>query len=329
MPHPAIRTLTVALVLLASACAVGLDDEAGDLAAHRAAITASGGDGMLALLNDQGSTTLERLDVGCAIRSDSAAQLIKHRDGHDRLPYTADDDLFDDVAEVDAVSMVGAWTLDRLAMCAWLFGYMQGVGPTLGGQGQAAIDGAMAPGEWAGAAAYPFAASLPDGGTTPATLYVMNDAQHVYFAVALEGMLLDRMVRFLVQLDNDDDGFVEAGDDYFGTVFSPYSSVSFSDAHIFEVSEVAGDTIAAGYMDTYFNGNASPDDDGTIDGQGAVGAAGGLTVIEMAHPLDSADDLYDVSLAPGSSLGISFSVAVLGDVWIETRGWGALVIPLP
>jgi len=88
-------------------------------------------DGLLNFLNDQTTTTEELLDVDCAIRSDSAKHLIKHRDGKDKTPFTADDDLFDSVAEVDDVPMVGSWTIEQLINCARNFGYYEVPAPVL------------------------------------------------------------------------------------------------------------------------------------------------------------------------------------------------------
>jgi len=79
--------------------------------------------GFFAFLNDAG-TTFDLLDVDCAIRSDSARQIIKHRDGRDKTLGTADDDLFESVAELDSVPMVGGWTIDRLYECADAYGWI-------------------------------------------------------------------------------------------------------------------------------------------------------------------------------------------------------------
>jgi hypothetical protein len=79
--------------------------------------------GLLAFLNDQAETTVERLDSGCAIRSDSAEYLIGHRDGFDRIPGSLDDNLYDSIEEIDNVYMVGLWTVNRLYACAEGFGY--------------------------------------------------------------------------------------------------------------------------------------------------------------------------------------------------------------
>jgi hypothetical protein len=69
--------------------------------------------GLLDFLND-GTTTLSILDYSVGLDSRAAENLIHHRDGADRLFGTADDDLFDCVAEVDEVWWVGPATLDTL-----------------------------------------------------------------------------------------------------------------------------------------------------------------------------------------------------------------------
>jgi hypothetical protein len=80
--------------------------------------------GLTTFLNDQSRTNLSRLDVGCAIRRDSAQNLISHRDGHDMTPGTADDNLFEGLDEIDAVAVVGLWTIERLYSCAEKYGYI-------------------------------------------------------------------------------------------------------------------------------------------------------------------------------------------------------------
>jgi len=80
--------------------------------------------GLVNFMNDQAGTTLERLDVACEIRSDSARNLIAHRDGADGAAGTADDDLFDTPDEIEEVTMVGPWTMEKLTVCAQGFGYV-------------------------------------------------------------------------------------------------------------------------------------------------------------------------------------------------------------
>src|SRR5262245_37400837 len=83
------------------------------------------------------------------------------------------------------------------------------------GEGTAVVDGVMSPGEWDNAGQVAFQAVRPaseGGGTTPATLYVMNDANKLYLAVRVQRPSMDvSSVGF--EFDNDHDGVREAGDD--------------------------------------------------------------------------------------------------------------------
>jgi hypothetical protein len=59
------------------------------------------------------------------------------------------------------------------------------VGVSLSGFGTASIDGSLGPGEWATAGSVNFAVNLPQGGTAPATLFVMNDVSNLYLAIRI------------------------------------------------------------------------------------------------------------------------------------------------
>ncbi|NUP05896.1 MAG: hypothetical protein HOW73_07550 [Polyangiaceae bacterium] len=75
-----------------------------------------------ALLNDP-ATTQEVLTKG-KVTSSAAKALLAHRNGVDGAIRTSDDDLFDTVAEVDAVKNVGPATLQRLVTIATDRGYL-------------------------------------------------------------------------------------------------------------------------------------------------------------------------------------------------------------
>jgi len=81
-------------------------------------------DGLLTFLNNQHDTDYTRLDGDCGLRSDSAHNLIEHRDGLDGVAGTGDDDLFESISEVEDVYMVGPRTLEQLLECAASFGYI-------------------------------------------------------------------------------------------------------------------------------------------------------------------------------------------------------------
>ncbi len=77
-------------------------------------------------LNDQGNTTLQRLDVDCGLYSNAATNLVDHRDGPDGAAGSADDDYFHSVEEVDGVAQVGEATMKALYACAETYGYDSG-----------------------------------------------------------------------------------------------------------------------------------------------------------------------------------------------------------
>jgi hypothetical protein len=79
---------------------------------------------MLAFLNDRTLTDTETLDVDCELRSDTAQEIMDHRDGADGEAGTADDNAIDTFEELDGIFGVGRLTLDRIANCATSFGYL-------------------------------------------------------------------------------------------------------------------------------------------------------------------------------------------------------------
>jgi DNA uptake protein ComE-like DNA-binding protein len=79
--------------------------------------------GVIGLLNDA-STTLTVLDVDAKLDARAAQNLIAHRDGPDARFGTADDDRFDTIAEIDAVSYVGDSALQALVGYAQANGWI-------------------------------------------------------------------------------------------------------------------------------------------------------------------------------------------------------------
>jgi phosphatidylserine/phosphatidylglycerophosphate/cardiolipin synthase-like enzyme len=106
-----------ALSLLAIGCALPMEDGPDDVAL----IAGGKADGssysecelaeMVAWVNGV-ATAYELVDAGVHTRA--ARNLIAHRDGADQLAATADDDLFDDANEVDAVPYVGVAAMNQL-----------------------------------------------------------------------------------------------------------------------------------------------------------------------------------------------------------------------
>jgi|GEM_PF-1959292 len=66
---------------------------------------------VLAVAND---ASFDELDIDAALDRRAATNIVNHRDGADNLDGTGDDDLFDSIAELDAVSYVGSSALQAL-----------------------------------------------------------------------------------------------------------------------------------------------------------------------------------------------------------------------
>jgi len=75
------------------------------------------GRGVLALVNDT-LTDVAFLDGECLVDVRAAERIVAHRQGPDALDGTADDDPFDNLAELDEVALVGEQTLLLLAEAA-------------------------------------------------------------------------------------------------------------------------------------------------------------------------------------------------------------------
>ncbi len=73
--------------------------------------------GLLGFLNSP-TTTIDTLDHDVPLNRRSARNLIHHRDGFDGVAGTYDDDLFETLAEVDAVRWVGPAAMDALTSFA-------------------------------------------------------------------------------------------------------------------------------------------------------------------------------------------------------------------
>jgi hypothetical protein len=187
------------------------------------------------------------------------------------------------------------------------------------GAGTAVVDGVMSPGEWDNAGQITFPVNLPastGGGTTPATLYVMNDTDNLYLALRVQRASLDRSsVGF--EFDNDHDGIREAGDDAIHLNGSPNFPSAFFDSFR---GPCAGDP--PGSLTCADNDNQVG---ATNDGQGAAANDGTDSVYELSHPLDSGDDPHDFSLGAGDVVGFQVWVRFIVGGWPE--GFGDTYFP--
>ena len=164
--------------------------------------------------------------------------------------------------------------------------------------GIAIIDGTMNPGEWDNALKIDFQANVPlndGGGTTPATLYVMNDGINLYLALKVARTSFGSKTAFSSQFDNNNNGITEKGEDSLSMSVAITWLPIFQDSYIF-----ACPGSPAGSVDCNL-----PDDTagGTKDGVVAASNDGSVTIVELSHLLKSTDTLYDFNLKPGDKVG--------------------------
>jgi hypothetical protein len=177
------------------------------------------------------------------------------------------------------------------------------------GYGTAVIDGVMAADEWKTAARIDFPANLPSndgGGTTPASLYIMNDGSNLYFAIQVARTSFGGATNPMFLFDNNDDGCPWEGDDGFGMYVGIYSPPTLSDIYRYSCPGTPEGSVGCSAMDTESSRGILPA--GKIEGQTAATNDGTFTIIEMSHPLNSGDALHDIALRPGDSAGFHLSL---------------------
>lgn len=167
------------------------------------------------------------------------------------------------------------------------------------GSGSATIDGTIDPTEWACARTFDFTANLSGGSSTPARLFVMNDATDLYLAVRVQRSALDKVNTLRFDFDNDGDGMAEEGDD----VLLLASSEGFLDGFLDERCANRRQSSCA----TSDTGDRHAP--GTVDGAGALSNDGVHTMYELRHPLDNMDDLHDISVQAGDVLGLFLTLS--------------------
>jgi hypothetical protein len=174
-------------------------------------------------------------------------------------------------------------------------------GVVITGVGTAIVDGTVTAGEWQNAGCREFLVNVPEGGTTPGLVCAMNDQANLYFLVRFQRSIADPGNTASIEFDNDHDRIREDGDDVL--VINP--SIGFLDAFRTTAPPCPAGALC-GFLDTDFGG--------TNDGAGAFHNDGVFTTYEFSHPLDSSDDLHDFSIRPGSVVGFTVSVRLIGFV---------------
>jgi len=176
------------------------------------------------------------------------------------------------------------------ALAALLLGPAPAVA-VLSGSGTATLDGVLAPGEWDGAGSAMFPLNLIGGGTTPATLRVMNDATDLYLALSFSAEALSYDADF--ELDANGDGL-------FGGAQTADDGIGLSSN--------------GGTRDNFRLGLTAPldtEDGGTNDVLGAYAKQNSDVVLELSHPLDSGDVGHDMAFGPSDVFAFRLSARLI------------------
>ena len=188
----------------------------------------------------------------------------------------------------------------------------------LSGCGTATIDAKMTRREWRHADSIRFDVNLPGGGTTPARLFVMNDAHNFYAALRFARTAVDPGNSFNLEFDNDHDCVRENGDD--AQVMNPSIGGIVDDFRTNDPPCPPGAPVAAcAPRDT--------DVGGSNDGDGAFANDGAVTVYEVSHPLDSGDTGHDIAVGPGDRLGMTVFVRMIGPGGVFPDDFGDTTFP--
>ena len=195
--------------------------------------------------------------------------------------------------------------------------------------GTPTVDGIQGAGEWSAAAAVPFRITMsPEagGGSADATLFVMNDAKHLYAALRV-GSVHDGAtgastappgVTMRLVFDRDRDGESEVGDDSLevtlGRAIMPPGSLPLHDRFYGQCGT------GHCWLDDTQAGPGNPPA-GTVDGRaaGAFDASSGY--IELAHPIAGLDPAHDLRLALSAIVGFRLEVQV-------SAGGGGGIVPV-
>ena len=173
-------------------------------------------------------------------------------------------------------------------------------GVVLTGTGTATIDGVMSPGEWDNAGSFNVLVNVPEGGTTPGTVLIMNDDKNLYLAVRFARVAPDANQSAAFEFDNNHSGgAIENGDDIL--INNPFPTIGFHD-------ETRTNDPLECFAAPQFCGLFDTDVGGTNDGTGVYANDGTSSIYEFEHPLDSADDAHDFSLSPGDIVGFNLSI---------------------
>ena len=180
------------------------------------------------------------------------------------------------------------------------------------------IDGIFCGAEWNSATQFTFNVNLPEGGTTPATLFITNDATNLYLAVRFSRAAVDPGNSLSFEFDSNSDGMLDDGDD--GIILNP--DIGFKDLVRSSTAPPGGVSCPVGGLCSYFDTQFG----GTNDGSAAFHNDGRFTVYEFAHPLNSGD-VHDFSRSAGQTLGLTLFLRMIAAGAVFPTGFGDTTFP--
>jgi hypothetical protein len=211
------------------------------------------------------------------------------------------------------VSLRAVLGLAFVVSAVWLPASAHYPGVVLSGAGSATIDGVLSTGEWDHAGSINFPVNVPiadGGGTTAATLYVMNDASNLYLALKIARASFGGVTQLDFEFDNNHDGAKADGDDLLFMSVGVFSPPMFADDFRYTCPGDVPGSAGCAPGDTVSAVGFPPP--GSTDGATAATNNGVFTTIELSHPLNSADDAHDFSLALGDTVGFTLNVNLSG-----------------
>lgn len=165
------------------------------------------------------------------------------------------------------------------------------------GYGTATIDGYFGPDEWEHANIISFDAKIPShdgGGTIPAELYIMNDDDHLYLGIKIGRASFGAATNPVFNFDLNNNGVRDIEDEHIGMSVGIYSGIRVFDGFYTNQPPCSSGSVC-GFSDTDYGGSNDVFSSASYDGD--------FTYIELSHPLDSFDDIHDMSLSPGDTTG--------------------------
>jgi hypothetical protein len=196
------------------------------------------------------------------------------------------------------------------------------------GFGTATMDGVINPGEWDNAAMVDFQAAVPTdegGGTTPATLYVMNDGLNMYFALKIARSSFGPKTDITIDFDSDSSGLATASDDHLEMYVGNSILATLLDKYRYICP---GDPVeSANCITTDTDSGRGILPAGTNDGTANAKNNGSYTVIEFSHLLKSGDNRHDFSLQSGDTVGFKATL-LLTSIKPNSRGRVSTDIPV-